>query len=115
VALGLMLCGGSKEFPGRSICLGEKALSGPPVQLILRCRKLLADFAQLDSRSVGVEFVGTSITSKGDGTERAALAAALRAQNPFIKHFNDERGYVRCEVTPQTWRGRFFSVFLACP
>jgi alkaline phosphatase D len=72
--------------------------------------ELLADFDQLDSRSVGVEFVGTSITSKGDGRKRAALAAVLQAENPFIKYFNDERGYVRCEVTPQTWRTDFRTV-----
>ena len=72
--------------------------------------ELLADFDQLNSRSVGVEFVGTSITSKGDGRERAALAAVLQFQNPFIKYFNDERGYVRCEVTPQTWRTDFRTV-----
>jgi alkaline phosphatase D len=72
--------------------------------------ELVADFDQLDSRSVAVEFVGTSITSKGDGTEKKSEAEVLRAENPFVKFFNDERGYVRCEVTPRMWRTDFRTV-----
>lgn len=59
---------------------------------------------------VATEFVGTSITSKGDGTEKADEAAVLRAENPGVKFFNDERGYVRCEVTPKGWRTDFRTV-----
>jgi alkaline phosphatase D len=72
--------------------------------------ELIADFDQLDSRSVAVEFVGTSITSKGDGTEKLKEAEALRAENPFVKFFNDERGYLRCEVTPKLWRTDYRTV-----
>jgi alkaline phosphatase D len=32
------------------------------------------------------------------------------AENPFLKFFNAERGYVRCEVTPQTWRSDYRTV-----
>ena len=72
--------------------------------------ELIADFDQLDSKSVAVEFVGTSITSKGDGTEKTKEAEVLRAENPFVKFFNDERGYVRCEITPQAWRTDYRTV-----
>ena len=72
--------------------------------------ELIADFDDLDARSVGVEFVGTSITSKGDGKEEKETAAVVRAENPFVKFYNDERGYVRCEVTPQTWRTDYRTV-----
>lgn len=51
---------------------------------------------------VGVEFVGTAITSGGDGSDTAS--AAVMDENPHIKFYNDRRGYVRCRVTPDTWQ-----------
>jgi alkaline phosphatase D len=65
--------------------------------------ELIADFDRLESKSVGVEFVGTSISSSGDGSNNRQAAQAIAAENPFVKFLNDERGYVRCEVTPQRW------------
>jgi alkaline phosphatase D len=26
------------------------------------------------------------------------------AENPFVKFYNTERGYLRCVITPQHWR-----------
>jgi alkaline phosphatase D len=72
--------------------------------------ELIADFDQLDSQSVGVEFVGTSITSSGDGTATPRALPHLLAENPFIKFHNAERGYVSCEVTPKTWRSDYKTV-----
>ncbi len=63
-----------------------------------------------DAPSAGVEFVGTSITSSGDGADQPPEAAALRAENPFVKYHNSERGYVRCEVTPGLWRTDYRTV-----
>ena len=68
--------------------------------------ELIADFDQLDSQSVGVEFVGTSISSGGDG----GGGARNMAENPFVKFFNNERGYVRCDVTPQRWQTDYKTV-----
>ncbi|MDO8541561.1 MAG: alkaline phosphatase D family protein [Opitutaceae bacterium] len=65
--------------------------------------ELITDFDQLDGQSVGVEFVGTSITSGGDGSATPRNLEATLAENPFVKFHNTERGYVRCEVTPQRW------------
>jgi alkaline phosphatase D len=65
--------------------------------------ELVADFDGLDGRSAGVEFVGTSITSGGDGTAEPRNLDALLAENPCVKFHNAERGYVRCEVTPERW------------
>jgi len=48
---------------------------------------------------VGTELVSSSISSGGDGSEGAAQAAALRAENPQIRFFNDRRGYVRTRIT----------------
>jgi alkaline phosphatase D len=72
--------------------------------------ELIADFDQLDSRTVGVEFVGTSIASGGDGAQLPKGREATGAENPFVKFFNGERGYVRCEVTPQQWKTEFKTV-----
>jgi len=72
--------------------------------------ELIADFDQLDSKSVGTEFVGTSITSGGDGAASPKAYEHLLAENPFLKFFNGERGYVHCEITPKAWRSDYRTV-----
>lgn len=69
--------------------------------------ELIADFDQLDSRVVGTEFVGTSITSGGDGSAGERQMERIQTENPFVKFYNGQRGYVRCEVTPTAWRSDF--------
>ncbi len=56
---------------------------------------------------VATEFVGTSITSGGDGSDGRIRAAAYMAENPGVRFFNDQRGYVRCTITPSEWRSDF--------
>ncbi len=65
---------------------------------------LRRDFDDRKVDSVGVEFVGTSISSGGDGLNVPKNTDRLIADNPFIKFYNAERGYVRCTVTPAEWR-----------
>lgn len=72
--------------------------------------ELIADFDQLDSQSVATEFVGTSITSGGNGTPTPKTTDELYVENPFVKFFNNERGYVRCEITPQQWHTDYRTV-----
>jgi alkaline phosphatase D len=69
-----------------------------------------ADPDRADAPSVATEFVGTSITSNGDGREKPAYLDSLLAENPGVKFHNEERGYVRCEVTPKSWRTDFRTV-----
>ena len=64
---------------------------------------LQVDFDDPNSPVVGTEFVGTSITSGGDGAEKRADTEGVLADNPFVKFYNAERGYVRCELTPESW------------
>jgi alkaline phosphatase D len=59
---------------------------------------------------IGTEFVGTSISSGGDGVDQPKTAPQLRSENPFVKYFNAERGYVSCEVTPKTWTSKYQTV-----
>lgn len=71
---------------------------------------LVADFDNLESRVVAAEFVGTSISSGGDGALLPKTLDATYAENPFVKFHSAERGYVSCEVTPKTWLTRYQAV-----
>ncbi len=72
--------------------------------------ELPADPERPDAPPVAVEFVGTSISSGGDGSLEPAHTAELMAENPFVKYRNNERGYVRCEVSPGEWRSDYRTV-----
>ncbi|MCH6255803.1 alkaline phosphatase D family protein [Puniceicoccaceae bacterium K14] len=69
--------------------------------------ELTANFNSANADPVAAEFVGTSITSSGDGEKRPDFVDTLMAENPSVKYFNGERGYVRCEITPKTWQTDF--------
>jgi alkaline phosphatase D len=67
--------------------------------------ELRQDASRPDSPSVGVEFVGTSIASEGDGSDAwEGVNDATRAQNPQMKWHSARRGYLVCAVTPAEWR-----------
>ncbi|MGP4015090.1 alkaline phosphatase D family protein [Saccharopolyspora sp. 5N708] len=68
---------------------------------------LKKDFEDPNSSTVASEFVGTSITSGGNGADMTDDGRTLLAANPHMKFFNSQRGYVRCTVTPQTWRSDY--------
>ncbi|MDQ3319520.1 MAG: alkaline phosphatase D family protein [Actinomycetota bacterium] len=65
---------------------------------------VLRNFDDPDSRVVAAEFVGTSISSGGDGSDQRSETQRIRARNPHVRFFNGQRGYVRCHVTPERWR-----------
>ena len=71
---------------------------------------LKADFNNPKSKTIGTEFVGTSISSGGDGSETNPTTEGILAENPHIKFFNNRRGYVRCELTPQRWQSDYRTV-----
>ena len=60
----------------------------------------------VDNMPAGVEFAGQSVTSPGfeaytAGVDPAAVAAALRADNPALGYTDtSQRGYMRVELTP---------------
>jgi len=68
---------------------------------------LKKDFADERSATLGVEFVATSVTSLGDGFDINDRFRALMRQDPHIKFFNGQRGYVRHVVTPERWQADF--------
>jgi len=57
--------------------------------------------------AVAVEFVSTSISSGGNGSDRRAGADKIMADNPFLKFSNDQRGYMICDVSRDIWQGQF--------
>jgi len=72
--------------------------------------ELIADFDDLDSEPLAAEFVGTSISSGGDGAANPRGVERTLAENPFVKFNNAERGYVVCQLTPDTWRTDYRTV-----
>lgn len=73
--------------------------------------ELHAGFAREDQRVVAAEFVGTSIASGGDGSDRAnAVTPAAMAENPHLKWQNSRRGYVVCNVNNDAWHTEYRTV-----
>jgi alkaline phosphatase D len=68
---------------------------------------LKVDFDDPKSRTIGTEFVGTSISSGGDGEDMPDTMAPVLARNEFVRFFNSQRGYVSCELTPALMRAEF--------
>ena len=68
---------------------------------------LKVDFDDENSPTVASEFVGTSISSSGDGSARGDYADSMLRENPFVKLYNAQRGYVTCEVTPERWTSSY--------
>jgi alkaline phosphatase D len=65
------------------------------------------DFNDEKSATLGVEFLGTSITSGGNGVDMNEDGRTSLADNPHMLFFNNQRGYVVCQVTPDQWRTDF--------
>jgi alkaline phosphatase D len=73
--------------------------------------ELHAGFDRPDRPVVAAEFVGSSISSDGDGSaEPAARMQSQFAENPHVKFFQNRRGYVRCTVSPEQWLAEYRSV-----
>jgi alkaline phosphatase D len=56
---------------------------------------------------VATEFVGTSITSTGDGADKSTLMEAMISENECVRFANNQRGYVRFDLTPKELRADF--------
>ncbi|WP_435102227.1 alkaline phosphatase D family protein [Halarchaeum sp. P4] len=59
---------------------------------------------------VGTEFIGTSITSSGDGTDMDDFGRRVIRDNENVHYYNNKRGYVRCTLTPEEWTTEFRTV-----
>lgn len=65
---------------------------------------LKRDFDDASSATLGTEFVGTSISSGGDGWDMRPRVERMLADNPHIHYSNGRRGYLRCRVSENEWR-----------
>jgi alkaline phosphatase D len=56
------------------------------------------------SRTVGTEFLGTSISSGGNGMDMDAFGVTWLAENPHMRFHNSQRGYQVCRLDRQVLR-----------
>ncbi|MBY0335806.1 MAG: alkaline phosphatase D family protein [Acetobacteraceae bacterium] len=68
------------------------------------------DLLDAGGRVVGAEFVGTSITSEGDGSEAQPTAAATMERNPWLRFHSNRRGYTLHEARPDRLEAHFRAV-----
>ncbi|MEV6964840.1 alkaline phosphatase D family protein [Hamadaea sp. NPDC051192] len=68
---------------------------------------LKADYDDPESPVVGVEIVGTSISSAKDGADMLPVGEVYLQANPHMHFCNFQRGYNRVTVTPQELRSDF--------
>jgi alkaline phosphatase D len=68
---------------------------------------LRVDDRKADSSVVATEFVGTSISTGGNGYDKARYQDRLLSDNPGVRFHNGQRGYVRCTITPRVWRSEY--------
>lgn len=66
--------------------------------------QLHMDAPKTSTPCLAAEFVGTSISSGGDGMDTTKRAEDVLSANPQVRYFNGRRGYVRCEVTAKAWK-----------
>jgi len=60
-----------------------------------------------DGPTVATELVGTSLTTGGDGQDLPGPMEAVLSDNPFVRFYNEQRGYVVCDVTPARLRADY--------
>tara|TARA_B110000881_G_scaffold186941_1_gene176014 strand:+ start:97 stop:582 length:486 start_codon:yes stop_codon:yes gene_type:complete len=68
---------------------------------------ILSDFSDDSSEVIATEFVGTSISSGGDGSDVSSTTAQTLSDNPHIKFYNRQRGYVSCNLTKDLWQSDY--------
>ncbi len=72
--------------------------------------ELRVDDRNPETPVIATEFVGTSISTGGNGVDRPGDHDKMLSDNPCLKFYNRERGYVRCRVTPETWTSDYVVV-----
>ena len=65
------------------------------------------DGAKPEGGPLASEFVVTSISSGGDGTDQRSDMAAIQKASPMLKFNNAQRGYAICDVTPKAFVTEF--------
>ena len=68
---------------------------------------LKVDWKDEKSPVVGTEFTGTSISSGGDGVDERPTTKEVYAENPHLKMFNGQRGYVMVTLSDTQCRADY--------
>lgn len=71
---------------------------------------LRVDDRNPETEVIATEFVGTSISSGGNGVDQPDGIDKLKSDNPCVQFHNRQRGYVRCHVTPGEWKSDYLVV-----
>ena len=104
---------GGYEVPRQRLCrFFEEAQPANPIVLTGDIHSnwvsdIKADFNRPESKNVGVKFVGTSISSGGDGLELPIAETNLKKENPHLHYFLAKRGYVSCLADAKEWRSDY--------
>jgi alkaline phosphatase D len=69
---------------------------------------LKADYNNASSATIGSELVSSSVTSGGDGDGSTTIPDV--GTNPWLKFYNNRRGYVRTTITPTQMQADFRAV-----
>ncbi len=72
--------------------------------------QLPAGFDRPNQRLIAAEFVGTSISSGGDGSQEWGRIDSVRSENPQMLWQNNRRGYMTCDVSSDAWRTNYRTV-----
>ena len=101
----------------RERLLGFLAREGIPNPVVLTgdlhshwAADLKRDFGDPASATVGVELVGSSISTGGDGADAQRFTAEILAANPHLRLFSGLRGYVSVTLGPDGCRSDFRTV-----
>ena len=101
----------------RERLLGFLAREGIPNPVVLTgdlhshwAADLKRDFDDPASATVGVELVGSSISTGGDGADAQRFTGEILAANPHLRLFSGLRGYVSVTLGPEGCRSDFRTV-----
>jgi len=68
---------------------------------------LKMDFTNPRSRTVGVEFTNSAVTTTGDGSDVGGTWEVTKADNPHVRYHSNRRGYIACTATRAQMRADF--------
>jgi alkaline phosphatase D len=72
--------------------------------------ELRVDDRKPEQPLVATEFVATSLSSGGNGPKQLRHLDELMSANPCVKYHDQQRGYIRCSLTPNTWTSDYMIV-----
>lgn len=72
--------------------------------------ELRADDRKPELPVIATEFVTTSLSSGGNGSDTYSTIKAFKAANPCIQYHNNRRGYILCTITPENYQADFMTI-----